>query len=127
MPPIWILSLFSGTRKLLLKAWEWFAADFWRLFVIVAAVFAFLWWRADARADRLASELQALRDASEAIVEADKAADVKALDVAAQTKGEVDEGNKRAADAARDSNDPLRDAFGELRKGEAGGSGSATR
>lgn len=121
------LSLLSGTRKLLLKAWEFFTDNPWRLFVIVAAVFAFLWWRADARADRLASELQALRDASEAFVEADKAADEKALDVAAQTKGEVDDGNKRAADAARDSDDPLGAAFGELRKGASGGSGSATR
>jgi len=125
--PIWILGLLSGTRKLLLKAWEFFTDNPWRLFVIVAAVFAFLWWRADARADRLASELQAIRDASEAIVKADKTADGKALDVAAQTKGEIDEGNKRAADAARDSHDPLRDAFSELRKGKTGGSGSTTR
>lgn len=125
--PIWLLGALSGTRKLFLKAWYWFTEDPWRLFVIVAAAFAFLWWRADARADRLASELQALRDASEAIVEADKAADGKALDVAAQTRGEIDEGNKRAADAARDSGDPLRDAFGELRKGTSGGSSSPPR
>lgn len=121
------LGLLSGTRKLLLKAWEFFTDNPWRLFVIVAAVFAFLWHSADNRADRLASELQALRDASEAIVEADKAADSKALDVAAQTRGEIDEGNKRAADAAHDSNDPLGAAFGELRKGASGGSGSTTR
>ena len=122
MMPIWLLGALSGTRKLLLKAWEWFTDDPWRLFVIVAAVFAFLWWRADARADRLASELQALRNASTAVVEADKAADAEARDVAAQTKGEIDAGNQRAADAARDSDDPLGAAFGELRKGKAGGS-----
>lgn len=120
--PIWLLGALSGTRKLFLKAWEWFTDDPWRLFVIVAAVMMILWWRADARADRLASKLQALRDASAAVVEAGKAADAEARDVAAQTKGEIDAGNQRAAEAARDSDDPLRDAFGELRKGKAGGS-----
>lgn len=109
------LGLFSGARKLLMKAWEFFTDDPWRLFVIVAAVFAFLWHSADNRAERLAKELQALRDASEAIVKADKAADSKALDVAAQTKGTIDEGNKRAADAARDSDDPLKSGFDSLR------------
>jgi hypothetical protein len=125
--PIWLLGLLSGTRKLLLKAWEWFTDDPWRLFVIVAAVSAFLWWRADARADRLASELQALRDASAAIVKADKAADSKALDVAAQTKGTVDATNERAKAAANQSDDPLAAGFGELRKGASGGSSSTTR
>lgn len=120
--PIWLLGALSGTRKLLLKAWEWFTDDLWRLFVIVAAAMMILWWRADVRADRLASELQALRDASEAVVEADKAADTEARDVAAQTKGEIDAGNQRAADAARDSDDPLRSGFDELRKGATGGS-----
>lgn len=113
--PVWLLGALSGTRKLLLKAWEWFTDDPWRLFVLVAAVFALLWWRADARADRLASELQALRDASAAVVEADKAADAEARDVAAQTKGEIDAGNQRAADAARDSDDPLKSGLDSLR------------
>lgn len=120
--PIWILGLLSGTRKLLLKAWEFFTDNPWRLFVIVAAVFVFLWWRADARADRLASELQAIRDASEAIVEADKAADGKALDVAAQTKGEVDATNERAKAEADRSDDPL-DAIARRLRAE-GDSGS---
>lgn len=120
--PFWLLGLLSGTRKLLLKAWEFFTDNPWRLFVIVAAAFAFLWWRADARADRLASELQALRDASEAIVEADKAADGKALDVAAQTKGEVDATNERAKADADRSDDPL-DAIARRLRAE-GDSGS---
>lgn len=120
--PIWIFGLLSGTRKLLLKAWEFFTDNPWRLFVIVAAVFAFLWWRSDARADRLASEIQALRDASEAIVKADKAADDKALDVAAQTKGEVDATNERAKADADRSDDPL-DAISKRLRAE-GDSGS---
>jgi hypothetical protein len=52
MMPIWILSILSGTGKLFLKAWEWITADFWRIFVLVSAVLAFMLWRADARADR---------------------------------------------------------------------------
>ena len=123
--PIWLLSILSGTRKLFLKGWEWIEKDPWRLFVIVAAVLALLWLRADARADRLARDLKALRDASQAIVEADKAADAEARDVAAQTKGEIDDGNQRAADAARDSDDPLGAAFDSLRAETAGGRGKA--
>lgn len=44
--------LASGTGKLFRKAFEWIAADPWRLFVIIAAVLAFMLWRADGRADK---------------------------------------------------------------------------
>ena len=123
--PIWLLSILSGTRKLFLNGWEWIEKDPWRLFVIVAAVLALLWLRADARADRLALEIKALRDASEMIREADKAADRKAAEVAAQTKSEVEDGNQRARDAARGSDDPIKSGFDSLRSETAGGRGKA--
>lgn len=119
--PIWLLGLFSGARKLLMKAWEFFTDDPWRLFVIVAAVFAFLWHSADNRADRLAKELQALRDASAAVVEAGKAADAEARDVATQTKGQIDATNDKAKADADSSIDPLR-AISERLRSEAAGS-----
>src|SRR3546814_7667086 len=98
--PLWLLSIASGIGKLIRKAFDWIADDPWRLFVIVSAVLAVLWWRADARADRLQGDLTYLREASERVADADKAADQKASDVAAQTKGKVEDGNERARTAA---------------------------
>src|SRR3546814_16157357 len=45
---------------------------------------------------RLQDALTALREASERVREAGKAADRKGADVAAQTKGKVEDGNERA-------------------------------
>lgn len=108
--------LASGTGKLTRKAFDWIADDPWRLFVVVSGVFALCWWRADARADRLQDALTALREASDRVRDADKAADRKGSDVAAQTKGKVEDGNERAKAAAAGSDDPLRDALGSLRR-----------
>src|SRR3546814_16466891 len=72
--PLWLLSILSGAGKLIRKAFDWIADDPWRLFVIVSAVLAVLWWRADARADRLQDALMALREASERVRDADQAA-----------------------------------------------------
>ncbi len=116
--------LASGAGKLIRKAFDWIADDPWRLFVIVSAVLAFMWWRADARADRLQDALTDLREASERVRDADKAADRKGADVAAQTKGKVEDGNERARAAAGGSDDPLRAGFDSLR-GTIGGGGKA--
>src|SRR3546814_11670565 len=86
--PLWLLSILSGAGKLIRKAFDWIADDPWRLFVIVSAVLAVLWWRADARAGRLQDALTALREASERVREAGTAADRKGADVAAPTKGQ---------------------------------------
>src|SRR3546814_6113946 len=107
--PLWLRSILAGAGKLIRKAFDWIADDPWRLFVIVSAVLAVLWWRADARAGRLQDALTALREASERVREAGKAADRKGADVAAQTKGKVEDGNERAKAAAAGSDDPLRD------------------
>src|SRR3546814_6154784 len=104
--PLWLLSIASGIGKLIRKAFDWIADDPWRLFVIVSAVLAVLWWRADARADRLQGDLTDLREASERVADADKAAEQKASDAAAQTKGKEEEGNERARAAASGSDDP---------------------
>lgn len=65
--------------------------------------------------------------AAEILEDADAIADAEALDVATETKKDIDDANTRAADAARDSSDPIGAAFGELRKEGAGGSGKAPR
>lgn len=65
--------------------------------------------------------------AAEILEDADDIADAEAMDVATETKGTIDAGNERAEDAARGSDDPLRDAFGSLRKEGSGGSDKATR
>src|SRR3546814_8043626 len=122
--PLWLLSILSGAGKLIRKAFDWIADDPWRLFVIVSAVLAVLWWRADARADRLQDALMALREASERVRDADKAAARKGADVAAQTKTAVEKGHDDARKAAEGRDNPLRDAFDSLR-GASGGRGKA--
>jgi len=122
--PLWLLSILSGTGKLIRKAFDWIADDPWRLFVLISAVMAVLWWRADARADRLQDALTALREASDRVRDADKAAGQKGADVAAQTKTAVEKSNDDARKAADGSDDPLRDAFDSLR-GASGGRGKA--
>src|SRR3546814_15101332 len=104
--PLWLLSIASGIGKLIRKAFDWIADDPWRLFVIVSAVLAVLWWRADARADRLQGDLTDLREASERVAEADKAADQKSADGAAPTKGREGDANKLAPRAARRREEP---------------------
>src|SRR3546814_16807695 len=99
--PLWLLSIASGIGKLIRKAFDWIADDPWRLFVIVSAVLAVLWWRWDARADRLQGDLTDLREASERVADADKAPDQKASDAAAHTKGTEEAGKDSARAAAR--------------------------
>lgn len=53
--------------------------------------------------------------AAEHLEDADAAADAEAIDVAHDTKGQVDATNQRAADAAAQSDDPLAAGFSELR------------
>src|SRR3546814_7215795 len=106
--PLWLLSIASGIGKLIRKAFDWIADDPWRLFVIVSAVLAVLWWRADARADRLQGDLTDLREASERVADADKAADPKASDVADQTKGKVEDGNASEGPAASGTDEHLK-------------------
>src|SRR3546814_14064441 len=120
--PLWLLSILSGAGKLIRKAFDWIADDPWRLFVIVSAVLAVLWWRADARADRLQDALMALREASERVRDADKAAARKGADVAAKTKTAGEKGNDNASKAADGSDEPLSDAFARPRpeKGPVG-------
>lgn len=65
--------------------------------------------------------------AAEILEDAAAIADAEALDVAAETKKDIDDANERATAAASGSSDPLRDAFGSLRKEGAGGSDKASR
>src|SRR3546814_16137481 len=73
---------------------------------------------------RLQDALMALREASERVRDADKAAARKGADVAAQTKTAVEKGNDGARKAADGSDDPLRDAF-DRQRGASGGLGKA--
>src|SRR3546814_19729354 len=73
---------------------------------------------------RLQDAIMALREASDRVRDADKAAARKGADVAAQTKTAVEKGNDDARKAADGSDDPLRDAFDSLR-GASGGRGKA--
>lgn len=55
----------------------------------------------------------------------DTRADAAGTIKAAETKGSIDAGNVRAADAARDSTDPLADGFRSLRAEKTGGNKTA--
>lgn len=56
---------------------------------------------------------------------ADAKADAAATVKAEEAKGTIDAGNERAADAARDSTDPLADGFRSLRTEKAGSDNAA--
>jgi hypothetical protein len=120
----WLLPILSGTRKLLLKAWKWFARNPFKLFFLLMFIF---WWRADARADRLRAALEELTEASKAIEAADTKADAAATVKAAERKGRVDAQNNAAREAARGADDKLRAGLDRLRAEGAGKGGQAAR
>lgn len=92
--------------------------------LFAAALYAAYSWAYDNGRDDERAKWEA---AAEILEDADAIADAEALDVAHETKETIDAGNERAEDAARGSDDPLRDALGSLRKEGAGGSGKAPR
>lgn len=65
--------------------------------------------------------------ASAKVIAADVKADTVALDTAATTKGQIDDGNERAKAAAAGSPDPLGDGIGSLRKENPRGGGQAPK
>lgn len=77
------------------------------------ALYAAYSWAWDKGRDHERAKWEA---AAEILEDADAIADAEALDVAAETKGTIDATNERAADAARDSSDPLAAGFDSLRK-----------
>lgn len=115
----------------LANLWRWLTADPVRLaFAALLALCAFLGWRlsaVDGDRDDWRDKVKAYESASQIIEDADAAADAEAIDVAHDAQKDIDDGNKRAEDAARGSDDPLRDAFGSLRKEGVGGSDKAPR
>lgn len=94
------------------------------LLLAIAALYGAYCWAWDKGRDHERAKWEA---AAEILEDADAIADAEALDVAHDTKEGIDDGNKRAEDAARGSDDPLRDALGSLRKEGAGGSSKAPR
>jgi Flp pilus assembly protein TadB len=95
-----------GERFAKLAAWS---AVLLTIGLLIYAAYCWAW-------DRGRDHERARWEAAAAKLEkADAVADEKARDVAAETKGKIDEGNKRAADAAASSDDPLGAAFRSLR------------
>ncbi len=113
----------------LASLWRWLTESPSRLVIAaLIALSAFLAWRlssVDGDRDKWRDLVKQYEDASRIVSEADAAADAEALDVANQTKDEIDAGNERAADAARDSADPLADGFRSLRAEKTGGNKAA--
>lgn len=108
------LSQFMALRLARLASWG----------IVVALAFLALWlaysWAWDRGRDHERAKWEA---AAEILEDADAAADAEGLDVASQTKGTIDAGNERAAEAARGSDDPLAAGIGELRR-KGGGQGN---
>ncbi len=96
-------------------------AGAWAIMLLVAALA--LWWAYNhAYSNGRHDERARWEAASAKVIEADAEADTVALETAATTKGQIDDGNERAKAAAAGSSDPLDAIARRLR--EEGDSGS---
>lgn len=85
--------------------------------IVVALAALALWWAYSAAYDNGRDDERARWEAAAAKIEAaDVKADAAGTVAAAETKKGIDDGNARAAEAARGSDDPLAAGIGELRR-----------
>lgn len=101
-------------------------AGAWGIVIALAALalwWAYSWAYGNGRDDERAR----WGAASAKVIAADVKADTVALDTAATTKGQIDDGNERAKQAASGSDDPLAAGFDSLRKENPRGGGQAPR
>jgi len=108
-----LLATFLSTKTALgPKAAEWIARGAFLALAALALWLAYCWsW--DRGRDHERAKWEA---AAEHLEDADAAADAEAIDVAHDAQKDIDDGNKRAEDAARGSDDPLAAGIGELRR-----------
>lgn len=93
------------------KAAAWIVRGAVLALVVLALWLAYSWaW--DRGRDHERAKWEA---AAEILEDADAIADAEAVDVAHETKKDVDDANERAAAAASGSSDPLRDGLNSLR------------
>ena len=115
----------------LASLWRWLTAEPVRMaFAVLLLLCGLLAWRlasVDGDRDKWRDRARAYEAASKAVKDADVKADAVALDVAAGTKKDIDDGNERAKAAAANSPDPLRDGIGSLRAENSRGGGQAPR
>lgn len=115
----------------LASLWRWLTADPIRMaFAALIALCGFLALRlsmVDGDRDDWRDKARAYEAASKAIEEADVKADAAGTITASETKKDIDDGNKRAEEAARNSDDGLAAAFDELRRQAAGEGDEAAR
>ena len=115
----------------LASLWRWLTAEPVRMaFAVLLLLCGLLAWRlasVDGDRDKWRDRARAYEAASKAVKDADVKADAVALDVAAGTKKDIDDGNERAKAAAANSPDPLRDGIGSLRAENARGGGQASK
>lgn len=93
------------------------------LLALLALWGAYLWAYNNGRDDERAK----WEAAAQMLEDADAAADAEAIDVAHDTKDEINAGNERAKQAAAGGDDPLAAGFDSLRKEGSRGSDKATR
>lgn len=119
LPALAIPGILKAIFSPVAALWRWLTADATRMaFAVVIALCAVLAWRlasVDGDRDKWRDKAKAYETASQIIEDADAIADAEARDVAAETKGTIDASNKRAADAAAQSDDPLAAGLRELR------------
>lgn len=98
----------------------------WGIMLLVAALA--LWWAYSWAYDNGRDDERARWEAAAAkVVAADAKADAAGTVAAAETKGQIDDGNERAKQAAAGSDDALAAGFDSLRKEGAAGRDQATR
>lgn len=101
-------------------------AGAWGIMLLLASLA--LWWAYNhAYSNGKHDERAKWEAASAKIIEADAEADTVALETAATTKGQIDDGNERAKAAAAGSDDPLAAGFDSLRKENPRGGGQAPK
>ena len=108
----------------LASLWRWLTDDPTRMaFAVVIGLCSFLAWRlssVDGDRDKWRDKARAMIAAAKELERADAKADTAGSAKAGEVRKGIDDGNKRAADAARDSDDPLKSGFDSLR--QSGGS-----
>lgn len=130
-PALAVPSILKAILAPLASLWRWLTDKPVRMaFAVLIVLCGVLAWRlasVDGDRDKWRDRARAYEAASKVVKDADVKADAVALDVAAGTKKDIDDGNERAKQAAAGGDDPLASGLNSLRAENARGGGQASK